>query len=114
MAKIMNSQSQARAISAIASLLHVKRQGVATLISRMNDPLPLPSNLEEGDSFVFDNAYRLKLLCWVQKEKMKKLKELDAALDYNLIENELAPRNRRRHWSIDEDLDRKRSENYLG
>ncbi|MCA9730566.1 hypothetical protein KC799_00455 [candidate division KSB1 bacterium] len=114
MAKIITTQDQARAISAIASLLHVKRQGVASLISRMNDPLPLPSTIDEGDHFVFDNAYRFRLLCWVQKERRKVEKEIETLLDFNLIESELEPKTSTKHWSIDEYLDSKRSENYFG
>ncbi len=107
------SQNQAAAIGELAALLHVRRQGVASLISRIDNPLPLPAN-EDGGHFILDNHYKLKLLCWVQKEKLKKRAGKFAALDFTRIEHELESITQPKHWSIEEELNRRIPEKYLG
>ncbi|KAA3620390.1 MAG: hypothetical protein DWQ05_00155 [Calditrichaeota bacterium] len=114
MATAVKNQSQAGAIGEIASMLHVQRQGIAALIARSVDPLPFPPSSQQEDHFVFDKTYKMKLLCWVQKEQKKSIPEIVSTLDCELIEKELGLFSESNHWSIEEELERKIPENYIG
>lgn len=108
------NQKQASAIGEIATLLHVQRQGVASLISRVNDPLPLPASHEAGEHFILDSHYKYKLLCWVQKARSQKNCDELASLDFNRIEHELEAMTSPKHWSIEDELNQQIPEIYLG